>query len=82
MSPKHQGFGRGGAVDSVRQTAAYLSLSSNIMDVLNDELNKAKSQFDDTRHAEANAENDVAMLKQSLEDLLTTARKQPDQLTR
>ena len=47
--------------------AAYKSHSSNIVDVLNDLLDKAQIELDDTRHAESNAARNFAILKQSLE---------------
>ena len=49
-------------MDRTRRTAAYKKHSSNIVDVPNDLLNKGEAQFDETRHAEMNAEDDVAML--------------------
>jgi len=55
--------------------AAYKSHSSNIVDVLNDLLDKAQTELDDTRHAESNAAHNFAMLKQSLEDQLAQLNK-------
>ena len=55
--------------------AAYKSHSSNIVDVLNDLLEKAQTELDDIRHAESNAAHNFAMLKQSLEDQLAQLNK-------
>jgi len=55
--------------------AAYKSHSSNIVDVLNDLLDKAQTELDDTRHAESNAAHNFALLKQSLEDQLAQLNK-------
>ena len=41
---------------------------------------KARAQFDETRQDKTNDEHNTAMLKQSLENLLTTAKEQQDQL--
>ena len=49
---------------------ACKSNSSNIVDVLSDLLDKAQTEFDDTRHAESNAAHNFSMLQQSLEDQL------------
>ena len=53
----------------------YQSHSSDIIDVLNDLLEKAQSKDDDTRHAESIAAYNFAMLKQSLEDQLAQDNK-------
>ena len=45
------------------------SHSSNIVDVLSGLLDKAQTEFDDTRHAESNAAHNFSMLQQSLEAL-------------
>eukprot|EP00450_Noctiluca_scintillans_P037561 CAMPEP_0194549592 /NCGR_PEP_ID=MMETSP0253-20130528/95285_1 /TAXON_ID=2966 /ORGANISM="Noctiluca scintillans" /LENGTH=308 /DNA_ID=CAMNT_0039397023 /DNA_START=76 /DNA_END=1000 /DNA_ORIENTATION=- len=55
--------------------AAYKSHSSNIVDVLNDLLDKAQIELDDTRHTESHAAHNFAMLKQSLEDQLAQLNK-------
>ena len=54
----------------VQRTAACVSHSSDIVDVLNDMLNKDEAQLNETRPDEANAEHHVAMLKKSLKDQL------------
>ena len=46
------------------------SHSSNIVDVLSDFVDKAQTEFDDTRHAGSNAAHNFSMLQQSLEDQL------------
>ena len=43
--------------------------------MLNDLLDKAQSELDDTRHAVSNAAHNFAMLKQSLEDQLAHNNK-------
>ena len=47
---------------------ACKSHSSSIVDLLSDLLDKAQTEFDDTRHAESNAGHNFSMLQQSLED--------------
>ena len=56
---------------SVLVAAAYRSHSSNIVDVLNDFLEKAQTELGDTRHSWSNAAHNFEMLKQSFEDQLT-----------
>ena len=53
----------------------YVSHSSDIVDVLNDLLDKAQTLLDVTCHAESNAAHNFALLKQSLEDQLTQDNK-------
>merc|ERR1719414_2422993 len=60
---------------SAPAAAAYKSHSSDIVDVLNDLLDKSQTELDDTRHAESNAAHNFAMLKQSLEDQLAQDNK-------
>jgi len=60
---------------SAPAAAAYVSHSSDIVDVLNDLLDKAQTQLDETRHAESNAAHNFALLKQSLEDQLKQDNK-------
>ena len=60
---------------SAPAAATYKSHSSDIVDVLNDLLDKAQTELDDTRHAESSAAHNFAMLKQSLEDQLTQNNK-------
>jgi len=60
---------------SAPEAAAYKSHSSNIVDVLNDLLDTAQTELDDTRHAESTAAHNFAMLKQSLEDQLAQNKK-------
>ena len=60
---------------SVPSAAAYVSHSSDIVDVLNDLLDKAEAQLDETRHADLNAAHNFALLKQSLEDQLAQDSK-------
>ena len=60
---------------SAPAAATYKSHSSDIVDVLNDLLDKAQTELDDTRHAESNAAHNFAMLKQSLQDQLTQDNK-------
>ena len=55
---------------SAPAAAAYVSHSSDIVDVLNGLLDKAEAQLDETRHADLNAAHNFALLKQSLEDQL------------
>ena len=43
-------------------------------------VTKARTQLNETRQAKTNDEHNTAMLKQSLENLLTTAKQQQDQL--
>ena len=47
-----------------RHTKSLLRL----VDVLNDLLEKAQSELDDTRHAESSASHNLALLQQPLED--------------
>ena len=56
---------------SAPAAAAYVSHSSDIVDVLNDLMDKVQTQLDETRHAESNAAHNLALLRQSLEDQLT-----------
>ena len=49
---------------------ACKSHSSSMVDVLSDVLDKAQTEFDDTRHVESNAAHNFSMLHQSLEDQL------------
>ena len=60
---------------SAPAAATYKSHSSDIVDVLNDLLDKAQTELDDTRHAESNAAHNFAMLEQSLEDQLAQDNK-------
>eukprot|EP00450_Noctiluca_scintillans_P002421 CAMPEP_0194482150 /NCGR_PEP_ID=MMETSP0253-20130528/4235_1 /TAXON_ID=2966 /ORGANISM="Noctiluca scintillans" /LENGTH=688 /DNA_ID=CAMNT_0039321673 /DNA_START=47 /DNA_END=2116 /DNA_ORIENTATION=+ len=60
---------------SAPAAAAYASHSSDIVDVLNDLLDKAQTQLDETRHAESNAAHNFALLRQSLEDQLAQDNK-------
>ena len=60
---------------SAPAAAAYVSHSSDIVDVLNDLLDKAEAPLDETRHADLNAAHNFALLKQSLEDQLAQDSK-------
>merc|ERR1712136_478448 len=60
---------------SAPAAAVYVSHSSDIVDVLNNLLDKAQNQLDETLHAESNAAHNFALLKQSLEDQLTQDNK-------
>jgi len=60
---------------SAPAATAYVSHSSDIVDVLNDLLDKAEAQLDETRHADLNAAHNFALLKQSLEDQLAQDSK-------
>ena len=55
--------------------AAYVSHSSDIVDVLNDLLDKAEAQLDEIRHAELNVAHNCPLLKQSLEEQLAQDNK-------
>jgi len=58
--------------------ATYKSHSSNILDVLEDLKEKAEGQLSDLRKAEVNTKHNFEMLKQSLEDQMTSDRKDMD----
>ena len=60
---------------SALAAAAYVSHSSDIVDVLKDLLDKAEAQLDEIRHAELNVAHNFALLKQSLEDQLAQDNK-------
>ena len=53
---------------SAPAAAAYVSHSSDIVDVLRDLMDKAQTQLDETCHAESNDAHNFALLRQSLED--------------
>ena len=57
---------------------AHYSSHVERTDVLNDLLDKAQSELDDTRHAVSNAAHNFATLKQSLEDQLAQDNKALD----
>jgi len=59
--------------------AAYESKSGGIVDTLEDLLEKAESQLDETRKKETKAKHDYEMLKQSLEDEMKFATKDMDE---
>ena len=52
-----------------------MSHSSDIVDVLNDLMDKAQTQLDETRHAESNAARNFALLRLSPEDQLAQDNK-------
>ena len=56
---------------SALAAATCVRLSSDIVDVLNDLMDKAQAQLDETRHAEPSAAHNFALLQQSLEDQST-----------
>ena len=47
---------------TIMLVGSYKSHSSDIVDVLNNVLDKGQTQFDDTRHSEASAAHNFAML--------------------
>jgi len=55
--------------------AAYQSHSGNIVDTLEELLDKAESQLDASRKKETNSKHNFEMLKQSLEDEISFATK-------
>jgi len=59
--------------------AAYKEHSKSIVDILEDLKQKAASQLDELRRAEANARHNFELLKQSLEDQMKVDSKELDE---